>query len=140
MSSFLFRGFFGCLGSVTPASSAFLGDFDLFRLSGDLLLLRFSGALDLLRFSGDFDLLRFSFGDLDLDLRERSGDFSAFKTGGFFRLSGDLERDLRDFLRSSSLEDELLELEELLDRVFPSPISRQIHQKTEFEIYFILWS
>ena len=104
MSSFLFRGFLGCLGSVTPASSGFFGD------------------LDLLRFSGDLDLFRFS-GDLDRDLR-RSGDFSAFTTGGFFELllSGDFERDLRDFFRSSSLDDELLELEELLERVLPSPI------------------
>jgi hypothetical protein len=75
MSSFLFRGFLGCLGSVTPASSAFFGDLDLFRFSGDL---------DLFRFSGDLDL--------DLRVAVRSGDFSAFTTGGFFLLSGDFER------------------------------------------------
>lgn len=75
MSSFLFRGFLGCLGSVTPASSAFFGDLDLFRFSGDL---------DLFRFSGDLDL--------DLRVAGRSGDFSAFTTGGFFLLSGDFER------------------------------------------------
>jgi hypothetical protein len=102
MSSFLFRGFLGCLGSVTPASSCFFGDLDLFRFSGDLDLFRFSGDLDLFRFSGDLDLFRFSgdldlfrfCGDLDLDLRVavRSGDFSAFTTGGFFLLSGDFER------------------------------------------------
>jgi len=84
MSSFLFRGFLGCLGSVTPASSAFFGDLDLFRFSGDLDLFRFSGDLDLFRFCGDLDL--------ELRVAVRSGDFSAFTTGGFFLLSGDFER------------------------------------------------
>ena len=115
MSSFLFLGFLGCLGSFTVASSAFFGDLDLFLLGGDL------------------DLL-FLAGDLERDFFSRSGDFSVFTTAtvdfGPLRFSGDLERlrDRRDFLRSSSLEEELLELEELLERLLRSPISRRTNK------------